>query len=445
MGKLREHVNSVGVEAALESLGEERGGEGEEGVQYGGSVIETGDFAERYLARAGIDVVQGNTPKEEGRVVSTVAASSDEEGLHSRGRAEDVFPQLQTLRDKLDETKHLPGLESSEDIGKLMGKEFGAKVPAFTSDVVKKLDETYGEGKWIVKSYGDEAYAGYGIFFPQRAQQLQREAQGVIWNAGEGLSRYGFQLARGKDGKIEGIIHESGDAYPFDSEEYRNTIHGHARELADSVWLPRTAKDADGNNIAVGSPRDSEHGAAFPEGKFMASPAFPVVGISNEERAAGVTFKKGQEGRVHIITRNGKAEIVPHSTWLKKEHLPVVFENDDTRAMAQAAVDAINALPESERRGQLYAPDIVKTADGYRVVEANPANEAGASGYLQDNPLIIDAYVSSITGREPAHVRFIRNLLGKKPRKKFLFSRLLRVKMKASKPRNSLPRIRGRV
>lgn len=158
----------------------------------------------------------------------------------------------------------------------------------------------------------------------------------------------------------------------------------------------------------------------------MAQPAFPVVGITNEERAQGVTFKRGQEGRVHIVTRNGKAELVSHGTWLKMEPLPVVFENDDTRAMAKAALEAINALPETERGGQIYAPDVVKTKDGYRVVEANPANEAGASGYLQDNPLIMDSYAAQLTGREPMHVKFIRRLLTerKKPTKKGLRSRL---------------------
>lgn len=398
MAMLRDHVNSVGVESALDALGPEVAGTGEE-VQYGGSVIETGDFAEQYLSRNGISVIQGNAPGGGGKIVSTVAPSSDDEGLKSRGRTEDVFPALQTLRNKLHEAQHLPGLEKSEDIGKLMGKEFGAKVPSFTPEVLAKLDETYGAGKWIVKSYGDEAYAGYGIFFPQRVQQIRQDAQNTIWASWAELAKYGFAHSRDESGRVVGIKHASGDEYLFGTKKYADTINGDARE-----WADKAARAA-----------ASENATAIPEGSFMAQPAFAVVGISNEERAAGVTFKKGQEGRVHIVTRNGKAEIVPHSTWLKEEHLPVVFESEDTRAMAKAALDAINALPESERRSQLYAPDIVKTADGYRVVEANPANEAGASGYLQDNPFIIDAYVSQVAGREPAHVKFIRKLLtGKK-------------------------------
>lgn len=423
MGQLRKHISDVGVADALAALGTGKTGQGE-AVQYGGANLEgkgDADFIKNYLSRVGINLIGGTAPTGPQRAISSISSSSDAEGLHARGQEGDVFPALQTLRDKLHESQKLPGLEKSEDIGKLMGKEFGAKVAQFTPDVVEKLDKTYGEGKWIVKSYGDEAYAGYGIFFPQRAAQLQQEAQNIIYSAGQEIGKYGFKFGRDPDtGKIIGLQHESGDIYQYGTPEYNETIGGDVRRATDYVFQERISKDAKGNDINVGSPAASEQGCAIPQGSFMAQPAFPVVGITNEERAQGITFKKGQEGRVHIVTRNGKAEIVPNSTWLKEEHLPVVFENDETRAMAQAAVDAINALPESERKGQLYAPDIVKTADGYRVVEANPANEAGASGYLADNPLIIDAYVSHFVGREPAHVSFIRKLLSAKNEAKWL-------------------------
>ena len=193
------------------------------------------------------------------------------------------------------------------------------------------------------------------------------------------------------------IRHANGDEYRFGTARYADTIHGDARRAADAAM--RAAAD--------------ERGASLPNGgkEFMAQPAFPVVGVSDADRARGVTIKEGQEGRVHVVTRNGKAEVIPASTWLKGHDLPVVFESDDTRAMAKAAVDAINALPASERANQIYAPDVVKTADGYRVVEANPANSSGSSGYLGNNPFVIDSYVSQLTGRSPAHVRFVRRLL----------------------------------
>jgi hypothetical protein len=427
MELLRDHINEVGTDAALKELGEEIVGEGDRGgVEYAGWELEgTADtrFVEKYLDRNGISLLSNASVVDDvgeasfgRRIISTVAPSSDEEGVRARGDERDVFPSLQTLRDKLDEAQHLPGLEKSEDIGKLMGQDFGSKVSHFTPNVVKKLDETYGEGGWIVKSYGDEAYAGYGIFFPQRVAQLNLEAKNVIWDSGAELAKYGFMHLRDENGKIVGIKHSGGEDYLFGTDKYNDTITGEAKRWSNAVFNDRLVKEPDGKIVNVGSPADNEMATNLPTGRFMAQPAFPVVGITNEERAQGITFKRGGEGRVHITTRNGKAEIIPHSTWLKLEPLPVVFESEDTRAMAQAAVDAINFLPESERQGQLYAPDIVRTADGYKVVEANPANEAGASGYLQDNPFVIDAYVSHLTGREPGHVKFIRNLLTKRGR-----------------------------
>jgi hypothetical protein len=394
MEQLRDHVNEVGTEEALKSLGEEAAGRGED-VLYGGGWDSMGSFAEQYLSRNGIALatpsfVSGEVESGK-RLVSSLAPSG--EGVASRGRESDVFPVNPTLANKLEEAKSLPGLEKSEDINKLMGKQ----VENFTPDVVAKLDDEYGKGRWIVKSYGEEAYAGYGIYFPQRVAQLQQDAKGAIWSSGQELARYGFEHLRDDSGKVIGIRHAGGDEYRFGTEKYDNTIQGAAREAADRA--------------ATSSPH--EQGAAFPPGSFMAQPAFAAVGVSDADRAAGRTIAPG-EGRVHVVTRDGRAEVVPHSTWIKGEPLPVVFESDDTRAMARAAVLAVNALPESERRGQLYAPDLIKTPDGYRAVEANPANEAGASGYLGDNPFIIDSYVSHLTGRDPAHVRFIRDLLTSK-------------------------------
>lgn len=396
---LKEHVNAVGTDEALRSLGAEVQGTGED-VQYGGTSEDMPGFAKAYLDRHGITpVTMGTLPAMWGKkLVSSVAPSV--EGIPSRGevggKAEDVHPTLPTLKDKLEEAKSLPGLGKSEDVHKLLGKE----VKGFSPDVVAKLDDTYGKGQWIVKSYGDEAYAGYGIFFPQRVAQINQDAKNTVWTSGQELSKYGFSHLRDESGKIVGVRHEGGDEYRFGRGDdgkptISDTIHGDARK-----WALAAAEAA---------PHEKE--TSFPEGSFMAQPAFPVVGVSDADRAAGRTHEGTGEGRVHVVTRNGKAEVVPHSTWIKGEHLPVVFEDDNTRSMAKAALDAVNALPESERQGQLYAPDIVKTAEGHRAVEANPANEAGASGYLADNPFIIDSYVSHVTGREPAHVKFIRKLL----------------------------------
>lgn len=395
MDRLRDHVNAVGVDEALSSLGKEGSTGDERPTQYQGGWDDMPDLAKGYLDRYGIIPVYDDAFDPSTRAISSMSpAYGGREEFH----AGDFTPKDPTLKDKLKEAKNLPGLESSEDINVIMGRP----VTQLTPDVVAKMDERFGKGKWIIKAYGDEAAAGYGIFFPQRVAQIQKDAQAEIWSAGENLSRYGFQLARDKEGKVVGIQHSGGDLYEFGSDKYDTAIYGDAR-----YWADRASGAA-----------AQEQGAMLPGGgkEFMAQPAFEAVGISDEERARGVTGAEGGkgEGRVHIVTRNGRAEIVPHSTWIKGDHLPVVFENDDTRAMAQAALDAINALPESERQGQIYAPDIMRSKDGYKVVEANPANSTGSSGYLGNNPFIIDAYVSHLTGREPAHTRFIRSLLTKK-------------------------------
>ena len=419
--KLRDHVNAIGAEAVLEALGEEAGSSTER-VQYAGHSVSPmlskrgvladtpaehdAAFVEAYLDRHGISLMRTKTPKGELRTVGAVAPAPAEErlgreegglGYHSRARGgeQDIVPTPPKFKDKLQEAKHLPGLEKSEDLGKLMDQKPGSRVEGFTPEVVSKLDKEYGKDKWIVKSYGEEAFSGYGIFFPQRVKQLHQDAKSTVHEAAMELQKHGFSYARDEGGAIVGIKHEGGDEYLFDSDKYKNTIYGDVKHWGD----------------AASAVAEHEHRTAIPKGSFMAQPAFPVVGISNEERAQGVTFKTGQEGRVHIITRNGRTEVIPYSTWLKNEHFPVVIESEDTRAMAKAAQDAIDAFPSSAKNGQVYAPDIVRTADGYRVVEANPAEKTGSSGYLQNNPFIMDAYVSHVTGRDPAHVKFLRDLL----------------------------------
>ncbi len=408
MGMLRSHVNEVGTDEALASLGAEAATKGgsDQDVLYEGGVgwEDMSGFMQSYLNRHGIvSVHQGQTLTPDQRSVSSLTAQETEE--EGRSEERDFKPQDPGWGvNKLKEAQHLPGLEKSEDLSKIMGGEFGGAVTHFTPEVISKLDETYGKDGWIVKPYDDEGFAGRGIFFPQYIQGLAQNARNVLWTSGSNLSNYGFSHLRDEDGRVVGIKHSNGDEYEFGTEKYGNTIQGDARKWADE------AEAVAGNEKVAELP--------FGGKGFMAQPAFPVVGISEEERAQGVTIKKGAEGRTHIITRNGKAEWIPHSTWMKKESLPVVFENDDTRAMAQAAIDAINALPESERSGQTYAPDIVKTKDGFKVIEANPSAKGGGSGYLEDNPFIIDSYVSSITGREPAHVQFVRKLLTKKGEKR---------------------------
>jgi len=412
LGHLRNHVEGNGVEATLAAVGgvgtgkhtkksvEYEGGWDKDAFDHGDHGRHLAQFCESYLNRHGItmshqtDRIDPSSPQPLVSSASPKYGGTEAKDVHPRRKGSFTVSDP-TLRDKLEESKRLPGLETSEDVSKVAGK----KVTHLTPDVTAKFDSIYGKDKWIVKAYGDDAAAGYGIYFPQRARQMQGEAQNNIWNAGAGVAKYGFSLHRDESNNVVGLKHTSGDTYLFGTDKYNKTIDGEVRHWGDK------AHEA----------AQHEHGAALAGGgkDYMVQPAFNVVGISEADRAAGVTIKYGQEGRVHVVTRNGKAEVVPYSTWLKGDHLPVVFDNADTRAMAEAARQAVDRLPHSEKHGQIYAPDIVKTTEGYKVVETNPANHTGSSGYLGNNPLIIDSYVSHLTGRTPAHVEFIRKLLTK--------------------------------
>lgn len=396
LGLLRGHVAAVGADEALAALGGDapRGGDGTQ-VQYWGVGTDEanwrhmGAFMEAYLARNGITAVTGETSEPGSPLISALGAPD----RYVAGR--DFKPAGMHFKNKLDEARTLPGLESSEDVSKVMGRE----VTHLTPEVTARLDERYGAGRWIVKCYDDNAAAGYGIFFPQRAQAIAQDARNALWDSGRELARYGFAHLRDDAGRVVGVRHEGGDEYRFGTDRYEKTIQGDARHWADRA--------------AAAAPH--ERGAMLPEGSFMAQPAFAAVGISDAERAAGKTWHERNEGRVHLVTRpDGSVEVVPHATWLKGGSLPVVFEDDDTRAMAAAAKAAVEAIPHEARKGQVYAPDVMKTADGYRVVELNPQGDHNGSGYLHDNHFTIDAYVSHLTGRVPQHVRFIRDLLSRR-------------------------------
>ncbi len=417
MGKLRAHINAVGTDEALKSLGVEMAGSKGDEVAYEGErggFDSMEDFTTAYLGRYGITPVFDATPGNAKKIssISDQFKKGSEEDGYLTG---DLYfkPADPTFKNKLEEAQHLPGLESSEDLSKIMG----SPVTHLTTEVIAKLDAKYGVDNWIVKPYTDDAFAGYGIFFPQRAKYLKENARNDLWHAGENLAKYGFQLNRDKKGIVTGLKHENGDVYDFGSDEYKDKIYGVARQWADKAKDAAVAENDQG--VAL-----MDRDGGLTSNSFMAQPAFKAVGVNEEDRRLGRTFEGGVhskgEGRTHIVTRNGKAELVPYTTWLKGESLPVVFDDEETKKMSQAALDAINALPESERQGQVYAPDIMRAEDGYKVVEANPSNVSGPSGYLGDNPFIIDSYVSHIMGKEPAHAQFIRKLLSKKAAKKFV-------------------------
>ncbi len=463
---VKEHIKALGTEQALEAIGESRGND--QRVQYEGAysnIIKANDdidWIERYLDSAGITLVQNSQFDSSLPLIS----SSSEGNIRAEGgevrdrKPGDYIPVEPGFKDKLQEAKHLPGLESSEDINKVVG----TKVTQFTPDVIAKLDAQYGRKQWIVKSYGVEAFAGFGVFFPQKVRQIQKDAKATIYNVRQGLRAKGYKIAR-EGTKIVGIA-KGGKVFQFGSDGYNSlpkSMQRLGKQLAqaapsefgahlplspeqelregyygialrkDAQGVPIGIIDWDGQDYDFGSPefanveqRDdgaagyaihravvsTEGRAKKEEAKFMVQPAFKAVGVKEADRAMGITWETAKEGRVHAVTRNGKASAIPYATLVgRADYLPAVFKDKNIRAMEKVVQDAINQLPASERRGQLYAPDVVKTKDGWKVIELNPSAVGGGSDWLERNPFVIDAMVSHVAGREPMHVQFVRNLL----------------------------------
>lgn len=464
---LKQHIDNVGMDAALKAL-EEHDAEGGKEVQYEGvydAMIGDGGFLESYLNNVGISLVGQSTAVDPNKpLVSGFSAKNLKDlGRDRQARPGDYIPTDQTLSDKLQEAKALPGLEKSEDIDKVIGSH----VTRFTPDVIEKLDSTYGKDGWIVKSYGEEAYAGYGVFFPQRLKQIQRDAKSVVASANYELRDMGYGLVRDDQRQAIGIKHGRAIVH-FGTPEF-DQLPNHVRKLGKQVQQAAASEQAARLPISPSEALNQDYGISFradgkgvtdwdgkdydfdtpqfeklmksdngvvgvamdraredlewrkqgfnPDPKFMVQPAFKAAGVSDYDRAMGNTWETAKEGRVHAMVKDGKASAIPFATLASRyDYFPVVFESEDTKAMEKAVEDAINALPESERTGQLYAPDVVKTKDGWRVIELNPSAEGGGSDWLGSNPFVIDALVSHVVGREPAHASFIRNVLkGKVP------------------------------
>lgn len=472
---LREHIATIGVDRAASMLSHYNTGSAsptttpQEKVQYVGTGYFVGDpnvkFLKEYLDEVGITLIPDyRTMKGFDRSKPLVASAPIDNAVKVSKEGDQIARQT-NIQTKLEESKLLPGLESSEDIHTVVGHQ----VSQFTPEVISRLDESYGKGKWIVKSYGDEAYGGFGVFFPQRVKQIQREARQTIYEANKQLAKLGYSLVRGENKKVTGIRdNKSSATYSFSNRGYESIKDERVKKLARQVAasapqeggavLPVNSEvsarqdygvtfrknnrgkvthvvDDDGTVTAVKSPEYDklynnkwddlkgyyidktvsaiDHGYASGEdSRFMVQPAFKAVGVSELDRALGFTWETSNEGRVHVSTKDGKASLIPYATMAgRSDAFPVVFANDDIRAMERAVQEAIDALPESERNGQVYSPDVMKTTQGWKVVELNAASEFGQSMWLEENPFVIDAYVSHLAGRAPSHAQFIQSLL----------------------------------
>lgn len=470
VNQLQNHIGSVGPEVIGQLLPEKKGKIKK--VQYKG----TGPFQEplsedgkedlrilkNYLNTTGITFLPMYARRRKDKPL--IASAPIPSVIESKTKS-DIVPIETTLWSKLEESQLIPGFESSQDIHELVGRFVTRMTPAVTS----VLDETYGKDKWIIKNYGDESYATFGVLFPQRLREIKRKARQVIHEASDQLKNLGYSLYR-DGGIITGVVNDKdGKSYLFDSEQFGKLKNKEVKRLSNlliatapdenGARLPRTTEDAlqqeygvtlvkdddgwvigansldfDGNYVEVGSEEwkkleewyDSgshhmlwraivvsqwgpEYGSDL---KYFVQPAAESSAVSESDRIKGLTWETGHEGRVHATTKDGKVSIVPYATLASRHDMfPAVFYNEDIKAMEKALQDTLEAFPYSERNGQTYGSDVMKTTDGWQVIETNPSVDTAQSMWLMVNPFVIDAYVASLTNRDPAHVKFIRDAL----------------------------------
>lgn len=469
MDMVRKHIKEIGAERAAEILGAEKPEDTNyKQVQYQTTgYLDEKDrdikFMRKYLEESGIKL---QTLGHYDPSLPLITAAPIPEA-HARKREGDIVPLDSALEDKLEESKFIPGLESTEDVNQLIGRP----VHQITKDVAAKFDEKYGKGKWIIKSYGDESYAGFGILFAERCKAIQRGWKEEAWDAARILKKRGFTIEKDNEGNTIGVKGRNTGLLRFGTDEpdsiqdpeAREQVHrlSVASQYEKGARLPQSPEDSVQQEFGVRLVRDPANknkitGITGLDGKFykrgskemenyldevgggslyahldvkraiesaedtsyvskvgfMVQPAHPTVGSSEELRALGSTWEFNTEGRVHVVVKDGKARVVPYATLPTRESsLPAVFLNDDLKAMERAAQEAVDALPEQHRANRVFAPDVMKTKNGWKVVEMNTSATTGSSGWLEENQFVIDAYVAAVTGRAPQHVNFIRRIL----------------------------------
>ncbi len=357
------------------------------------------------------------TSGEARRVISTITPKAREGSAPEYPEGTNILfrPAESGLTDKLKEARNLPGLETSEDLNTIMGRP----VTHVDEELTNKLDEKYGKGQWIIKPYTEDAFAGHGIHFADNVVTDRKDVKNTIYTAEQQLGKLGFKILRDEvTGKISGLVGPYNDSYTIGTPEYE-TLKKRAEKTSSQTGqliskLPDLAASEHGIPML-----DREGNVTKPKedgtGHYMAQPAFPALQQDLFRRQQGFAYAS-TEARGHYVTKNGQVEQIPYSTFYKDKPFPIVFQDPDSKAIHEAIHEAIMAQPESERQGQVYAPDVIKTGDpskhrGFKVVELNPSNEVGSSGHFGTNPLIMDAYTSHFKGQDPGFVKFIKRVM----------------------------------
>lgn len=106
--------------------------------------------------------------------------------------------------------------------------------------------------------------------------------------------------------------------------------------------------------------------------------------------------------RVHAISRDGKVEIVPHAAMDREYYsdVPMDQSSPEVARAEKAAAEhfkTLDVVPE----GGVFGLDVVLSPEGDFVVEINPTDSTGRSGFL-DNEFVKLAMAAHLQGKPPA-------------------------------------------
>lgn len=233
-----------------------------------------------------------------------------------------------TITNKLQEAQATKGIPETHPV-----YAFGHE--DLTPEAIAAFDEHFGENKWILKNFSDDAKQSRGVAFAEAIKQ----------------------------------------------------------ELHDD---PESVVNADASVLMVQQLHD--------------------IGDAGD-RSRNVKIQSGKELRVHVLTdMDGNAHVLPFSTFWKLTNeeakitpasrlTPIMVESPEILEAHAKALEAVHSLPLSDRSGQFFGLDIMRTQgeEPWGVVENNPTDHNDMSGAFLDSALAHDSYMAALMGERPIH------------------------------------------
>jgi hypothetical protein len=138
-----------------------------------------------------------------------------------------------------------------------------------------------------------------------------------------------------------------------------------------------------------------------------------VGGKADSPMTYSLTGGKGKEYRVHVL--DGK--VVPYATSERGTLRGLIpWRTRNHRLAEQATMRKIEALPAAERAKLQggYGFDVMKGKgkNQWHIVETNPSEVSGGSGFIADHPAIQGALSAAIKGQLPNYIKLQRGIEG---------------------------------